>query len=442
MELPCTYRHCSFIDKSVYTCEFFKQDIPKNGQIMPKGLHQFNQQGNKLNNKNVFAVIFIECNITKVPRGLKKLFPRMKILSILSSTLKVVTKADLIEYKNIERIGFCDNQIEYLPGNLFEGFTNLEEVSFNGNKLKLIEPNILDGLQYLKTVNFNDNPGYKKCFSSIKGFESNATLDEVKDELFLKFYRDFMKINDFLKIEDENQDLKKKNQSLNVENLILKENSLSYQSRYLKCLNEIQRLKDQLKKRGQDYSQINQSDIKTFLETDETFRDFSIQIDNREFPVHKFLLAARSPTLAEILKNNPEVENLKLVDISMETFEIILKFLYTDELPGDDGANFLHLFAAAGKLKIQELKNYAATKLIDQINEDNVIDILNVSKNYEHEELRTKAFEEVKKKYPKIEFKDEWAANPEKLIKIIEIIKKKEEAVRKIEEAFKELGKK
>ncbi|KAL7013176.1 hypothetical protein ACKWTF_015234 [Chironomus riparius] len=80
--------------------------------------------------------------------------------------------------------------------------------------------------------------------------------------------------------------------------------------------------------------------------------------------IHEFLLAARSPILAEILKSNPEVENLNLVEISVEIFKIILKFLYTDELPGGNGTNVLNLFAAAGKLKIEELKNFLGTKLL------------------------------------------------------------------------------
>jgi len=203
MEISCIYKNNDFCYKKVYSCEFLNKNISANIHIIPSGYHlpSYNT------NKNVIGVIFNKCNLTKVPQGLTNIFPNMKILSIWSSTLNTVTKKDLAEYKNIERIGFCNNLIEYLPGDLFEDFSNLEEVSFNGNKLKLIEPNILDGLDKLKAVSFADNTAYTKCFSLIEFMSSNATLEEVKDELFVRYYKDQKKIEHFLKAEAENLSL-------------------------------------------------------------------------------------------------------------------------------------------------------------------------------------------------------------------------------------------
>ena len=120
----------------------------------------------------------------------------------------------------------------------------------------------------------------------------------------------------------------------------------------------------------------------------------------------------------------------------MEIFEKILKFLYTDELPGDDGTNYLLLFAAAGKLKIQELKEFAATKLIDRFKKNNVLEIFKLSNKYEHEELRKEAFNKIKAYYPSYKFKDEWIARPEVVEKAIEQYKKAEEEIRKMENDF------
>ena len=66
-------------------------------------------------------------------------------------------------------------------------------------------------------------------------------------------------------------------------------------------------------------------DLRRFMQN-ENIKDFTIIIDEKEYLVHKFLLAARSPTLAETFSNNPGVDSLNLVDISVEIFEIILKF--------------------------------------------------------------------------------------------------------------------
>ncbi|CAG9811182.1 unnamed protein product [Chironomus riparius] len=143
------------------------------------------------------------------------------------------------------------------------------------------------------------------------------------------------------------------------------------------------------------------ADFKLYIQDNST-KDFQVQVKDRTFSVHKFLLAARSPTLAELLKANPEANNLNLVDISVDIFEIILKFLYTDELPGDDGTDFLQIFTAAGTLKIRDLKDYAARKIIEVTDTENAMAIYNFGKQYGHDGMQQKAFEQLKRKYPDI----------------------------------------
>jgi len=426
MEIPCTYdEKYAFYCGKAYCCEIKDQFIPKNAVIRPKGCHNLNDLDIKYTNEDVIAIVFDNCRITKVPQGLKKTYPNMKILSIWNSSLKNIQKNDLIEYKNLERIGFCDNKIEYLRGDLFEGFENLLELSIYGKEMKLIEPNILDGLDKLDHIEL----GGKQCpIQSLKN--APELLEVVKNDLILQFYKNHKSIKNLPIIERENKQLKTEIQRLIEENKDL-------HLKNVKFILENSNLKNkELIQTGQKGMQF---DIKTFIQDDNSFKDLKILIDNQEFPVHKILIAARSPTLAEILKNNPEVENLNLVDISVEIFEIILKFLYTDELPGDDETNFLHLFAAAGKLRIEELMNYAAGKLMNLTDDVNALDILKISNKYEHEGLRQVAFEVLKKEFPKVEFEDEWAKNIEIVIKIIEGYKMKEEMIKKAEEQFQDL---
>lgn len=411
MKYPCVFKDHKFIDsKFVYVCEFYDQFIPENVKIEPIGLHAC-RAGQQKTNAHVNGIIFNKCRLTRVPQGLKKIFPNLRNLSIWDSTLKKVTKDDLADYKNFERIGLCGNKIKFLPGNLFEGFKRLEEVAFNGNQIELIEPNILDGLTNLKIVDFEKNPAYTKCYSNLPGWISSATLQDVKDELFVRFYRDRNNINDLLKVEEENLALKR-------------------------SVNELlEKIDVQNKKCSKDM----QSEIGNFIKNDKLFKDFNIQINDQQFSVHKILLAARSQTLADILSNNPDVENLNLHDIPEEVFEIILHFLYTDEFPKENNVNFLTLFMAAARLKINMLKDFAAKKLLKIIDAKSAFTILKLSNNYNHDELRQAAFVEIKNDHPKIEFKDDWANDPELVRKIIDAFKLKEEAVRKAEEEFKKL---
>ena len=142
-------------------------------------------------------------------------------------------------------------------------------------------------------------------------------------------------------------------------------------------------------------------DIKKYIQ-DEITKDFIIKIDDQEFIVHKFLLAARSATLAEILNKNPFIDSLNLANISIDSFKHILRFIYTDELPTADDADFVDLFDAAGRLKIEELKNFAGKQVLDKVNAANAIEIFNLSSKYEHKMLRQKSFEEIKKNYDKM----------------------------------------
>ncbi|XP_070494599.1 uncharacterized protein [Chironomus tepperi] len=437
-ELNCEFKYDPYPDgKIIYTCFIRNQHIRENMELNIIGKHQPSHSNN-----SVIDVIFVNCGIKKIPQGLTKIFPNMQDLSVWHSNLKEVTKNDLKEYKNLLRFGFCDDKIETLYGDLFEGFEDVQELAFTNNKnLKFIEPNILDGLENLKMVNFTGNSKYFKHFSNISGDLGNATLAEVKAELYAKFCSnpehvkhafqkhkvDIDKLKAIVAAKDQEiQELKLKEENLQKQINCKEKREVNL----INCLQKEQHEHAILKlklERGIIH------DIKQLLLND-NLKDFTINIDNHEFRVHKFLLIAGSPTLAEILQKNPHAENLNLIDIPIEIFEVILKFLYFDEFILDDGTNFLKLFAAAGRLQIEKLKKIAASKILNQINADNALDVLSMSIKYENNELRMKSFAEIKKIYPN--FPDEWANDSERVKKAIKLIKEKEAAIKKIEENF------
>lgn len=424
MEIVCVYQEYRFkYGEAFYRCCIKNQEIPENQELIIIGSHK-----NGMSNKDVLCIEFNSCIITKIPQGLTKIYPNLKILDIDGSKLRKIFKNDLIEYKNFEKLLFGRNEIEFLSDDLFEGFINLEYIRFFCNKLKLIMPKILDGLNKLKYVDFRNNINYETCFSLYPEYRSNATLEQIKDELFDKFHPYLMQFEDFIKSKNEPvKNLERENQTLKNSEAMLKQ--------------QVEQLKNDLKNEKDKNSNLDWGpnegvfgDIKALLQ-DETEKDFKIVIGAQEFPVHKFLLAARSPTLAEIFKNNPEAENLSLVDISVEIFDVILKFLYTDKIIEDSGTDFSNLFAAAGKLKIKGVMNYAALMLEGQVTPRNAFEVFKLCNNYEHEELRQKAFDVLNNCYPNFRFKDEWINKPEIVLKAIEYIKKDEEAC-KLEEEF------
>lgn len=158
---------------------------------------------------------------------------------------------------------------------------------------------------------------------------------------------------------------------------------------------------------------------------DESTRDFIIIIDDQEFPVHKFLLEARSSTLASLLRSNPDAKTLNLSDITVDVFEKILQFLYTDELPREGGIDYFRLFIAAAILKIEDLKYFAGVKSCNYITKENAIEMLNLSNQYGHEVLMNCAFDEIKNFYPNIKFEKNWINDVNQVIAAIKKNEKK-----------------
>ncbi|KAL7013204.1 hypothetical protein ACKWTF_015260 [Chironomus riparius] len=434
-------------NEEIYGCEIKRQVIFEHKELKLRA-----KVLNGRTNNDVHSVKIESCMITKVPKGLSTYFINLKVLHINASKLKKITKNDLTEYKNLEKFICTDNEVDYLPFDLFEDLKNLEFIDFSGNKLKIIDPNIFDGLDKINHINLRRNPNYTKCFSIYPAYVPNATLDGLKTQLYDKFLFDSQNLKTLLsqfkqKIQEirayeENQrsatsafkttqELKALASKLNLENQQLKDSNAKLKTDF-----EYEKLKNA--KLLLNFQKGIFFDLSALIQNDAT-KDFQITIDDHEFSVHKFLLIARSPTLAELLKNNSEVENLNLVDISVDIFKIILKFLYTDELPGDDGTNFLLLFAAAGKLKIEELKDYSAGKIVAQVNADNAFEVFKLGYKYNHGRLRERAFEEIKKKYPKIEFKDEWAIDLDKMAMIIDGFMRREEEIMKLEEEIQRI---
>jgi len=394
MALQCTFSTDIYSDGRIfYSCKIEGQSITASTALKIQGKHE---QGKSL--KDVKEVIFNGCKLSKIPQGLTALFPFMEDLSVWSSNLRTINKKELREYKFLKRIFICSSNIQYIPGDLFDGFNNLEEISFAGNEIKIIEPTVLDGLRKLRHVNFSRNPNYDMIYSTYPNYRPNATLDGLKKLITNVFLENIKTYKELMRAE--------------------------FAKEMFNC-DADPRLRNNFF-----------TDLFNLSRNDES-KDFTINIEHHEFHVHKFILVARSQTLAEIIRNNPMVENLNLVDIPVEIFKKILKYLYTDTFPmNEDILSYINIFAAAGRLKIEELKNFAANQMLNKVNRPNAVEILTLSNKYGHSKLRQKAFNEIKKCYPKLIFKDHWIEEPTIVADMIDKFKKKEDAIKRLEREF------
>ncbi|TVU05012.1 hypothetical protein EJB05_48159, partial [Eragrostis curvula] len=109
--------------------------------------------------------------------------------------------------------------------------------------------------------------------------------------------------------------------------------------------------------------------------------------------------------------------SITLHDIEPEAFKIMLRFMYTDALPGDDELGdctvemMQHLIAAADRYALDRLKLMCAAKLWEIVTVDTVASVLISAETYNIPKLRSKCidFFAVEKNFKKAAFTDGFA---------------------------------
>jgi hypothetical protein len=376
LKVPCEFKtdleyFKEWHGKGCSACIVSTQFIPED-KVISKFEGQFPQNWTE---SSITALIFKDSVIPRIPTGLIVHFNNMTRLAMNNCQLKEICKEDLRGMTNLYTLRLSNNHLEFLPGDLFAYTPNLCGFDVGNNKIKFIEKGLLDRFETFNWANFKNNIGinlehqsgnfveFKKCL--------NLACIEMKETAYYKIN------NDIEKLRAENEKLYAMTQKL--------EKGIS-------------------------------DDINVMLQKDDG-KDFTIKVDETDFEVHKFLMFARSPTFAEMIKNNPDADKLILKDIPQKTFKEILNFIYTDKEPKQD-VDMKEIFGAASKLKIKMLKEIASKRLIAGVNAKNAYDFLVFAHKHNHEELKLKSFGEIKKVHPNL--KDAMMNDPEKLKVLIE----------------------
>jgi speckle-type POZ protein len=130
--------------------------------------------------------------------------------------------------------------------------------------------------------------------------------------------------------------------------------------------------------------------------------DVSFVVEGETFHAHRWLLAARSPVFrAELFGSMTEatMSSIALHEIAPATFRIMLRFMYTDVLPGEDELGdspvevFQDLLAAADRYALDRLKLICAQKLLNNVTVDTVATILACAETYNCPELKSKCLD-------------------------------------------------
>jgi len=109
--------------------------------------------------------------------------------------------------------------------------------------------------------------------------------------------------------------------------------------------------------------------INSHLSTSE--KDVTLQVGNKAFRAHKWLLSARSPVFKAMFETNTNENIVTINDMEPDLFEEVLNYIYTDTCPRIMEKAFYLLFPAA-RFDLEDLKLKCGEELMKQVNPNTV----------------------------------------------------------------------
>lgn len=312
-------------------------------------------------------------------------FPKLTSLAVSDCKVTRVSKEDFDGFECLKELYFGHNEVEYLPGNLFRNTRNLEYITFANNRIKYIDQDILDPLVNLKFFDLTGNSNVDVLYDRIHF--GNVTLHGLKNLIALKCTRgvDPWKV---IKI-----------QRMQINDLTTRLDELNQ---------KVIEMDTQL-------SQVKEATSEKALEAT---KNFIVKIGTNEYQVHREILVSFSPVIARAIQANPHAQSIDLQDISPDSFNHILNFMYTGNAPSHD-ANYIEIFAASCLLELNALCAISTSILKDKITPKNSYDILVLCNKYQKKNLMTKAFEEFSKNFPEKTLSFDLATQAENLKKLV-----------------------
>ncbi|XP_065203302.1 speckle-type POZ protein B-like [Planococcus citri] len=138
-------------------------------------------------------------------------------------------------------------------------------------------------------------------------------------------------------------------------------------------------------------------DLEKLLD-DEESSDLMINVNGKDYPAHKTILAARSPVFKAMLKHDvaeTQQNRIEIKDIDENIFKELLRYIYTGRVENlKDTA--LELLLVAEKYDLEHLKNMCVSALSVLLSEKTAVKILILSDLINVECLKTRAIEYVK----------------------------------------------
>ncbi|XP_065203294.1 speckle-type POZ protein B-like [Planococcus citri] len=146
------------------------------------------------------------------------------------------------------------------------------------------------------------------------------------------------------------------------------------------------------------------------LLNDKESSDLMINVNGKDYPAHRTILAARSPVFKAMFKDDTtetQQNRIEIKDIDENIFEEVLRYIYTGRVENlKDTA--LELLPVAEKFNLEHLKNMCVSALSMLLSENTAVKILILSDLSNAEGLKTRAIEYIKANLLEVMRSEDW----------------------------------
>lgn len=105
-----------------------------------------------------FSWINDEMQLSRIPKGIEKFFPKIASFNCHNGSLTSVTSEDIRVFPQLQLLSIHYNKLTSLDGDFFKYNPMISWIYFKSNQLRNIGYGLLDGLSNLTSANFGLNP--------------------------------------------------------------------------------------------------------------------------------------------------------------------------------------------------------------------------------------------------------------------------------------------
>lgn len=175
--LNCDFKYYKDLDNPdimIYACE----TMDLSSTLQGEGVHyvtNLHEQGQRDRDVKIFSVRRQICFY--IPHKLDNFFPLLQEIEVEASGLRKVYKENFVNFQQLRTVSLPDNEIEFLPGDLFARNHKIRHIDVSRNRIKSIGHELFETLYQLEFLKFDDNV----CFEGFGYFETDLSL--IRDEV-------------------------------------------------------------------------------------------------------------------------------------------------------------------------------------------------------------------------------------------------------------------